>query len=431
MSVKALFGSSAAIDETPDQFTFTDTSGVNPSSVTTSGTVTVTGLSPGIPITVTASGGTLDAGTSSLSGTYASSKSVTTSASGTFVMAARATSSASFSTAVNVTVTVNGVSDVYTVTTRAADTIPIAFTFTNVTSAERNTVYSASVVPIGYDNASWSVTGGEGSTNNSTWSTAGSITSGQTFYIRRTSSSSYSTGVSATANIGGTTSTFSITTRAVDTTPNAFSFTPVTDATRNIGYSRYVTVTGLDPNVTVTVSVTGGSFNNYYQDDPETNRIGSYSYSAESDGTITLRVSLQSGVLYSTTTTCNLTVNGVTGSLRVTTAAPDISPNGFTFTDRTVNYFAAGAQTSNTITVSGMSPGVSITVSASGSTGASVNAGTSSLSGTFSVSKTVTTSASGTIVVAARVNTTTARITAFNCVVNISSVVDTFTCTTN
>ena len=429
MSVKALFGSSAAIDSIPNQFTFIDTSGVNPSTVTTSGTVTVNGLSPGIPITVTASGGTVDAGTSSLSGTYASSKSVTTSALGSFVMAARATSNANFSNAVNVTVTVNGVSDVYTVTTRAADTTPNAFTFTNVTSAQRNTVYSASVVPVGYDNALWSVPGGEGSTNNSTWSFSGSITSGQTFYIRRTSSISYSTAVSATANIGGTTSNFSITTRDLDATPNSFSFPTASNATRgSYRDSSPVIITGMDPGAILSITSTGGSFKmpNY---EPETERT---SFNVQSpDGTIEVIARVQASFNYSTSTTCNVSVNGVTGSFTVTTPIADTTPNAFTFTDRAVNYFLPGAYASTARTVSGMSPSLSVTVSASGSTGASVDAGTNSLSGTFAVSKTVTTSTSGTIVVAARVSTTSARSTAFNCVVNIGGVVDTFTCTTN
>lgn len=425
MTVRAIFGGEA-IDATPDQFTFTDVSGINPSTVTTSGTVTVTGLSPNIPISVTASGGTVDAGTSSLSGTFDSSKAITTSATGTFVMAARATSSASYSTAVDVVVTVNGVSDTFTVTTRAADTTPNAFTFTDNTSAEPSTVVSTNLVPTGYDYASWSVTGGQGSTDNSTWETSGTIYAGQTFYIRGTSSASFAGQVNVTATIGGVSDTFLIVTRPLDNSPNSFSFSGVSGANLSTIYtSNTVTVTGLEPNTNFVVSASGGTV------DAGTSSLSgtfasSKSINTSASGTFVVAARVTSSGSYSTSTTCTISVGGGSGTYTVTTQAADTTPSAFSFSDVT-NASLSTVYTSNTVTVSGMSPNVAVTVSASGGT---VDAGTSSLSGTFAASKVVTTSASGTIVVAAKVTSSASYTTAVNCTVTVGGVSDTYTVTT-
>lgn len=424
MTARLLFGSGT--DETPNQFTFTDVTGVNPNTVTTSGMVTVTGLSPNLLVTVTASGGTVDAGTSSLSGTFASSKSVTTDSIGTFVMAARATSSGSFSTAVNVLVTVNDVSDTFSVTTRAADTTPNAYTFTERLSAELNTVYSTSVIPSGYDYASWSVSGGEGSTDNTNWTSSGTINSGETFYIRRTSSSSYSTAVNAVALIGGVSATFTITTRAQDDIPNSFSFTDINNASLATQYtSNTVTISGFDPNISVTVTASGGTV------DAGTSALSgtfasSKTVTTSGSGTIVVAARLTSSSSYSTPADCTVTVGGVSDTYTVTTQAADTTPNSFSFTDVTGAEFST-VYTSNTLTLSGMSPGVSVTVTASGGT---VDAGTTSLSGSYDSSKTVTTSGSGTIVIAARVTSSGSGLTAVNCTVSVDGVSDTYTVTT-
>lgn len=428
MTVKALFGS--GIDSTPDQFTFTDVSGINPSTVTTSGTVTVTGLSPNIPINVTASGGTVDVGTSSLSGTYDTSKSVTTSSTGTFVMAARATSSASYSASVNVTVTVNGVSDTFTVTTRAADTTPNAFSFNDTSNAALSTNYSTSVYPTGYDYASWSVSGGYGSVDNSTWATSGTIYAGQTFYVRGTSSSSYSSNVNVDVNIGGQTDTYTITTRAVDTTPDAFSFTSVYNASTSTSYtSNTVTIYGLDPNISVNVSGYAGA----YIDAGTYGLSGSFSTSksvtTSGSGTLVVAVQGTSSGSYSVTSTYGAIVGGVTGYFSITTLSPDYTPDQFYFTSISNATALNDVYASSPVTVYGFSPNVYVTVTASNGY---INGGTWNWweNNSYNTSLTLLTSSSGTISIAALVRSSSSYSTSTSCTVSISGVSATFTVTT-
>ena len=114
----------------------------------------------------------------------------------------------------------------------SADLDPNAFGFNNVGGANLSTLTTSNTItPIGYDTpTAWSVTnGGQGSVNGGTYATSGTISPGQTFTVRGTSSSSYSTGVSFLVSIGATQSTWSITTMAMPTeaaytTPGTYTF---------------------------------------------------------------------------------------------------------------------------------------------------------------------------------------------------------------
>lgn len=98
-------------DTTPDQFTFTDQSGVALSSTITSAPVTITGIDAASAITV--SGGTYDINGS---GTFVSTAGTVVSGD---TVRARHTSSAGYLTATNTVVTIGGVSDTFTSTTLA------------------------------------------------------------------------------------------------------------------------------------------------------------------------------------------------------------------------------------------------------------------------------------------------------------------------
>jgi hypothetical protein len=99
-------------DSTPSAFSFVDITDAALSTVYTSNTITVAGMEPQASVAVTITGGEY----SKNGGTY-------TSSAGTAAVgdqfAVRATSSGSNSTAVNVALTIGGVSDTYTVTTLA------------------------------------------------------------------------------------------------------------------------------------------------------------------------------------------------------------------------------------------------------------------------------------------------------------------------
>jgi hypothetical protein len=98
-----------AEDTTPNQFSFTDQSGVALSSTITSAPVTITGIDAAAAITV--SGGTYDINES---GTFVSTEGTVVSGD---TVRAQHTSSASYLTATNTAVTIGGVADTFTSTT--------------------------------------------------------------------------------------------------------------------------------------------------------------------------------------------------------------------------------------------------------------------------------------------------------------------------
>src|SRR5690606_32817004 len=104
-----------------------------------------------------------------------------------------------------------------------------------------------------------SISGGQYSINGGAYTaSAGTVTQNQTVRVQVTSSSSTNTAVTATVNIGGISSAFTVTTLA-DVTPDNFTFTPVVDAELSEVYvSNSITVGGID--VAVPISVTGGEY---------------------------------------------------------------------------------------------------------------------------------------------------------------------------
>lgn len=104
----AIWAQSAGSDTTPDQFSFSDQSGVALSSTITSAPVTITGIDAAADITV--SGGTYSIN----GGAFTASAGVVDNGD---EVRARHTSSASYLTATNTVVTIGGVSDTFTSTT--------------------------------------------------------------------------------------------------------------------------------------------------------------------------------------------------------------------------------------------------------------------------------------------------------------------------
>lgn len=199
-----------ADDTTPDAFDFTAVTGADRSTLYVSNTVTISGINAPSPVTVSG-------------GQYRKNGGSWTSTAGEVVngdvLQVRGTSSASYLTPVNVTLTVGGVSDTFTITTaaEAPDTTPDAFTFADVADAERSTVYTSNIVTIAGINAAAavSVTGGEYRKNGGAWTTsAGTVVAGDTLQVRGTSSASYTADVNVTLTVGGVADTYTITTKA-------------------------------------------------------------------------------------------------------------------------------------------------------------------------------------------------------------------------
>ena len=103
-------GGAAATDTVPAAFSFTDQTGVAKSTAVTSAAITITGISAAATIAVT--GGTYQIGSGSFTSTAGT---VTTGQ----TVKVKHTSSSTGNTAVNTTLTVGGVSDIFTSTTVA------------------------------------------------------------------------------------------------------------------------------------------------------------------------------------------------------------------------------------------------------------------------------------------------------------------------
>lgn len=122
-AVKALMGSGGTVEQTPDAFNFTNSTGaINGTAVEKE--ITITGLYPGYPVTVSCSGGLIDAGTTVVSGSYGTSKDVIVSPSGTIRVRARLVASNTYYAYVYQTVFVGTGSDSWSVRTRDVDVGP-------------------------------------------------------------------------------------------------------------------------------------------------------------------------------------------------------------------------------------------------------------------------------------------------------------------
>lgn len=105
------------------------------------------------------------------------------------------------------------------VTSVACDTTPNAFSFTDQTGQQLNTLRTSNTVTIGGINTATTVSvSGAGSPkisiNGGAWVTSGTIQNGQTLRVQLTSANAFSTARSATVNVGGVTDGWSVTTRA-------------------------------------------------------------------------------------------------------------------------------------------------------------------------------------------------------------------------
>ena len=103
-------------------------------------------------------------------------------------------------------------------------------------------------------------TGGEYSINaGPTRSTPGIVKNGDSVKVRQTSSPSFSTTTDVVLTIGGVSDTFSVTTLAADTTPDAFNFLDQTGVgLSQVLESNTITLGGI--NTGAAISITGGEY---------------------------------------------------------------------------------------------------------------------------------------------------------------------------
>lgn len=260
-------------DTVPNAFAFTDQTGVALSTVITSNTITPTGYTGAAAWTCTGGTASIAGGAYTSSGTISPGQSVSL----------RLTSSASYSTQTSATFTISGISDTWFVTTVAADTTPDAFSFSNVSNAELSTLYTSNTITITGINSPTAVTSNASIIyiNGISVPSGSTINNGQTLSVAGYSSGSLSTGTSYTVTVGGTGTTWTITTRALKTTPTWGSITPtINNATPNTYYySDIIYVSNLEPNYTFTVSIATSNIVSGSLDAATSSLTGSYSAS--------------------------------------------------------------------------------------------------------------------------------------------------------
>ncbi len=299
-------------DTTPDQFAFTDQTGVALNTTINSNTITLSGINSASPISITGGKYSVNGGSyTSAGGSVNNGNAVTV----------QLASAGSYSTTTNATLTIGGVSDTFSVTTTAGsptqDTIPDQFTFTDQTNVELNTSVTSNTINVSGINAAApvSIIGGTYSINGGSYKNgSGSVNNGNTVTVKLTSSGNYSTKTDATLNIGGISDTFSVTTKASPsvTPPNPFTFNDQTGVALNTGItSNSITVSGIT--APVPISITGGTYSV---------NGGSYtSASGTANNGDTVTVQVTSSASYSSTTEATLTIGGVSDIFSVTTKA--------------------------------------------------------------------------------------------------------------
>jgi hypothetical protein len=341
--------STVGADTTPDAFSFTPQNNLAVSTEATSDVATISGLNT--PAAISISGG----------GSYSIDNAAFTSAGGTITngqtVHVRLTTSSSLGTPTTATLTIGGVEGTFSTTTVGADTTPDAFSFTTQDGLAVSTVVTSNTIAIEGVNtpASISVTDGEYSIQGGPFtSSPGTIAEGEKVRVRLTTSANVGTATTATLTVGSVSATFTASTVGPDTTPDAFAFTPHSEAKRSTTRnSDEVTITGI--NTAAPISITGGQY-----------KIDSGGYTS-ANGTITsgqkVTVEVTSSASFSTLVAATVTIGTVTGTFNVTTEAIDTTPDAFSFLSH-VDVAEDSQQTSNAISVSGINAPAPISIEA-------------------------------------------------------------------
>ncbi len=351
---------------TPAAFSFTDVTGATQSTQYISDTVTVSGLGAGVsvPVTITSTG-LVYSYEKNASGSF-------TTAPGTAVngdsFRVRATSSASAGATYDTTLTIGGVYDTYSITNSAVSGTPSAFSWaTQYNCAVSSRIYSADYVIVAGINSpvAISISGGSGtySKNGGPYTSApGTVVAGDRIGVSGLSSAAYGVGVTVSVTIGGVLGTFVINTTAFNGNPTPFIFNAVTGAATSTVYtSNTVTIGGLGPSGTIAqVTVAGGSAYQYQLNGgPWVNNTGTINLL--NGLSLALRMTSPGSALANASYTVKVGFTFTTWSI---STGADVVCNAFTFTDVTsVNGLL---NTSNTVTIGGLTPATSVAVTCVG-----------------------------------------------------------------
>jgi hypothetical protein len=297
----------------PDPVAFLPQSGVALNADTTSNEITITGLQ-GLTVPISIEG---------MSGQYSVFGRVFRTALPGRVSdgeRVRVHQTAWFEPGVTTTVTLNIAGSLFDfqVTTGGApgaDTMPDSFRLFVLKDRPLDTEFISNTVAItGIDApAPISVAGGTYSIDGGAYtSAAGTVANGQLVTVKLTSANATSTTSAAILNVGGYSTSLSVTTGDTDTTPDAFAFPPRPRVPRELWIeSAPVTIGGLGG--AAAVGVAGGEY-----------RVGAGSYTSATGGVTNgdvVRVRVMSSAAFGESRSATLTVGPRSASFSVTTGA--------------------------------------------------------------------------------------------------------------
>lgn len=228
----------------------------------------------------------------------------------------------------------------WSISTVAGDSTPNGFSFSNLANRELSTTFTQSrqitginttvTVSRGGDtSATFAVSSSSSAPASSAFTGANkTMTNGQYVHFRMASSGSYSTSKTANISAGTVTSpNWTITTRAPDVTPTAFTFTNISGVARNAPQNGYVRIQGIEQGVIASIS--GGSATFAVSNSTTTPSSGFTATAKTVTNNQYVHVRMTSSNSYNTTVTTTLTAGGVSDGWDVTTQAAPATVDGF------------------------------------------------------------------------------------------------------
>ena len=347
------------IDSIPNTFSFNVMRNQTKNTqITSDSNITVTGINSAATISV--SNGEYDVnGTNNWS---ASAGTVTNDS----VIRLRHTLPDSFSSSQTTTLTIGGVSGNFSSFSNPTDDRPDAgISFAKQNDINVTTEVVSSSITITGINTEIPVTISEGSFDinaSNSYVTTGTISNNATLRVKATSPSNYSTEKIVELKVGKMILPFKILTMAdpfiSDTTPNTFKLKVMgnQETSTDVISDTNITVSGI--NTITSISVTNGLF--------DVNASSNW----QSDGNVTtgdvLRIKQTTSSSYKTEKESTITIGDISSTFKTITKAQDNTPVSFSFDEQT-NVVAGNEFTSETVTITGIDDGTTISISGAGS----------------------------------------------------------------
>jgi len=303
----------------PDAISFANQEDVAVSSVQTSNTVVISGLT--VKAAISIENGEYSLNCDATSASFTSSASVVNNGAQICV---RHTSSENTNTETTTSLTV-GSSTVDFVSKTVIDRTPDVMSFNNLVDAALATEQKSEEVTVtGIDvPVEISITGGEyskGCEENSFTAESGMIAENESFCVRHVSSADFESTVTTTVTVGDSTTDFSSTTLEADSMPDSISFAAATNvAVSTVQTSEVITVTGI--NLPVEISITSGEYALNCDENSFTTGSGMISENE------TFCVRHTSSASFSTTVTTTVNVGDTSASFSSTTQADPNPPS--------------------------------------------------------------------------------------------------------